>query len=90
MAGIRARRRNALPSSMRTLYEIATGRPFTDPEPGDRKSECERVFQARDNSERFYCAHSDYIPAHLGEDETVAQNVSAVSVPSESAASRPG
>ena len=57
----------------RTLYETATGRPFTDPKPGDRKSECERVFQARDNSERFYCAHSDYIPTHLGEDETVAQ-----------------
>ena len=57
----------------RTLYEITTGRPFTDPEAGERKSECERVFQARDNSERFYCAHSDYIPAHLGEDETVAE-----------------
>ena len=59
----------------RTLYELVTGSLFTDqnPDTRSRRNRCERAFQSKDESERFYCVHIESVPAHLREDEAIAE-----------------
>ena len=59
----------------RTLYELVTGSPFTDPNPDARirRNRCEQAFQARSDTYRYYCNYLDTIPAHLQEDETIGE-----------------
>ena len=59
----------------RTLYELVTGAPFTEPNPDPqvRRNRCERAFQARSDTYRYYCNYLDTVPSHLQEDETVAE-----------------
>ncbi len=60
-------------SLTRTLYKLITGNPFVEPDAQARRTRCERVFQASDHTERFYCNYLDTIPAHLKEEETIAE-----------------
>ena len=57
----------------KTLYRLIAGRPFIEAQSPRSRGRCERAFQARDDTERFYCAHIETIPDHLQEDESVAE-----------------
>ena len=59
----------------RTLYELVTGGSFTEPNPDPqvRRNRCERAFQARSDTYRYYCNYLDTIPSHLQEDESIEE-----------------
>ena len=59
----------------RTLYELVTGGLFIQPNPDPqvRRNRCERAFQARSDTYRYYCNYLDTIPSHLQHGETIAE-----------------